>query len=26
MALSCYGLGFKGFYPGRDKSGLDGMT
>jgi hypothetical protein len=26
MALSCHGLGFKGFYPGRDKSGLEGMT
>jgi hypothetical protein len=25
-ALSCHGLGFKGFYPGRDKSGLEGMT
>jgi hypothetical protein len=26
MALLCYGLGFKGFYPGRDRSGLEGMT
>jgi hypothetical protein len=24
--LSCYGLGFKGFYPGRDKHGLESMT
>jgi hypothetical protein len=26
MALSSYGLGFEGFYPGRDKSDLDGKT
>jgi hypothetical protein len=25
-ALSCYDLGFKGFYPERDKSDLEGMT
>jgi hypothetical protein len=24
-ALLCHGLGFKGFFPGRDKSGLEGM-
>jgi hypothetical protein len=26
MALPCNGLGVKGFYLGRDKSGLEGMT
>jgi hypothetical protein len=26
LAQLCHGLGFKGFYPGREKSCLEGMT